>query len=67
MVAAIANNMKRKIIREKEYKDSIDGKFKKIRSDNKERKRCPKDGRMLDKNGICWMCGWSEGEDEDND
>jgi hypothetical protein len=52
---------------EKDYEKTIEGKFKKIREAAKGRDRCPRDGRILDKNGRCWLCGWGEEDDIETD
>jgi hypothetical protein len=59
--------MARKTRYEKNYEDGIKNKFKKAREDAKNRDRCPRDGRILDKNGRCWLCGWGEEEDLEAD
>lgn len=40
-----------------------ESKPKKIKKILQERSRCPYDNYLLDKNGICWMCGYDENED----
>lgn len=59
--------MGRKAKYEKDYEKTLENKFRKTREAAKDRKRCPRDGRLLDKNGRCWVCGWGEEDDTETD